>query len=90
MMWGGGWWIAGLIMAAVMVGCMWMMGRMMIGHTSSSNGASERQNADTPEHILANRLASGEIDVEEYERRRDALRRTRGSNRTSSESPTSL
>ena len=32
--------------------------------------------------ILANRLASGEIDVAEYERLRDALHRTSGSPRT--------
>ncbi len=32
--------------------------------------------------LVANRLASGEIDVEEYARLRDALNRTSGSPRT--------
>ena len=34
---------------------------------------------DAPERILARRLASGEIDVAEFERLRDALRRTSNS-----------
>lgn len=80
MMWnddgsGGDWWWLGLlIMAAFMVLCMVMMVRMMShgGHGSSA-GAPPRDRLDTPERTLADRLARGEIDTEEYQRRLGAL-----------------
>ena len=83
MWWGVAWWPAVLIMAVVMILCMVMMARMM-GHgmSGSRNDESERHGPDTADRILANRLASGEINVEEYERLQDALRRTRESART--------
>ena len=70
MMWGmdgGGWWwfvIPGMIVfwVAVIAGA--------AGLFSSTGGRSRRREA---EEILADRLARGEIDVEEYERRKDAL-----------------
>jgi uncharacterized membrane protein len=75
------WWPIGIVF---MIFCVWMMGRMMMGHGmfSSRSDESERPGPDGPERILANRLASGEIDVEEYERLRDALNRTGESPRT--------
>ena len=77
MMW---WWPFG---AVFMIVCMVMMFRMMgaCGMSGSRSYESERERPDA-ERILANRLASGEIDVEEYERLRDALHRTSGSPRT--------
>ena len=80
MMWndngsGGDWWWPGLlIMAAFMVLCMVMMVRMMShgGHRSSA-GAAPQDRPDTPERTLADRLARGEIDTEEYHRRLGAL-----------------
>ncbi len=59
--------------------CMVVMMWMMRGHGMFGSGghASERQRPDTPERTLDNRLASGEIDVDEYRRRRDELHRTR-------------
>jgi uncharacterized membrane protein len=71
------WWPIGIVFVIV---CMVMMGRMM-GHGmfSSPGHGSEGQGPDVPERILANRLASGEIDVEDYERLRDELQRTRES-----------
>lgn len=73
MMWGWGaglWWLVG---AAFMVICMGMMGRMM-GHGHWAQGGHSR--SDDPERTLAERLARGEIDVEEYHRLLEALQRT--------------
>lgn len=69
--WGTGWWW--LVGAGFMVLCMVMMVRMM-GHGPSGHGGHGR--SDDPERTLANRLARGEIDVEEYHRRLETLRRT--------------
>lgn len=76
--WGHGWWWPGLIVMAVfMIICMVMMARMMShGVSRSHNARSEHPRRDVPERTLANRLASGEIDVDEYERLLDALQRT--------------
>jgi hypothetical protein len=41
--------------------------------------ANEQRDEDAPERILAKRLGSGEIDVAEFERRRDALQRAANS-----------
>ena len=69
-----GWWGFG---AVIMVICIILMGRMMMGHGhSSEHGHRSQGESAAPEDRLAERLASGEIDVEEYERRLDALRRT--------------
>lgn len=72
--WGAGWWW--LVGAGFMVICMVMMARMMggMGHGHSGHGSHGR--SDDPERTLANRLARGEINVEEYERLLAALRRT--------------
>ena len=79
--WGAGW---GLVGAVFMVFCMVMMVRMMgMGHSGHS-GDSGHGGSDEPERTLANRLAKGEIDVEEYERLLEALRRTDSSHRASS------
>jgi uncharacterized membrane protein len=76
MMWGWGtgwWWLVG---AGFMVICMLMMVRMMggMGHGHSGHGGHGR--SEDPERTLADRLARGEIDVEEYERLLETLRRT--------------
>jgi uncharacterized membrane protein len=68
--WGTGWWLVG---AVFMVICMVMMGGMM-GHDHSRHG--EHGSRDDPERTLADRLARGEIDLEEYNRLLEALRRT--------------
>jgi putative membrane protein len=83
-MWNGGWgwWGPGLIF---MVFCMVVMWRMMShGHGShrSDTASSGGHGPDPAERILAERLARGEIDVEEYERRLAALHQTSELDRT--------
>jgi putative membrane protein len=77
MMWSGGsggWW---LLAIPLMLICMFVMMRMM-GHRHGAHGAHPGEppapRSGGPERILAERLARGEIDIEEYERRRAALR----------------
>lgn len=72
--WGAGWWLVGAVFIVI---CMVMMGRMMggmMGHGHSGHG--EHGSPDDPERTLANRLARGEIDIEEYNRLLEALRHT--------------
>lgn len=74
MMWGSGWWIFG---ALFMVICMVVMARMMMGHgVHRGHGGTQHGEPDSAERTLDNRLARGEIDIEEYERLRETLRRT--------------
>jgi uncharacterized membrane protein len=76
--WGHSWWWPGIIVMAIfMIICMAMMARMMSrGMPWSRPGNAGQRRPDGPERTLANRLASGEIDVEEYQRRLDALQQT--------------
>ncbi len=73
MMWGGGgWWIVG---ALVMVACIWLMARMMMGHGGSGHEAhgSDHQGSRSAVNILAERFARGEISSEEFEQRKNVL-----------------
>jgi uncharacterized membrane protein len=74
--WGLGWWLLVAVMGAFMVICMVMMVRMMMRHAVPCFHARRSERHEL-ERILSQRLASGEIGVEEYERLRDALRRQR-------------
>jgi putative membrane protein len=80
--WGAGWWLVG---AVFMVICMVMMGRMMggmmMGHGHSAQSGHGHDGNEEPERTLADRLAKGEIDVEEYNRLLETLRRTNNSAR---------
>lgn len=75
-----GWWGFGAVM---MVICIVLMGQMMMGHGHpSEHDHPFHGESAAPEDRLAERLASGEIDVDEYERRLEALRRTDRSTHT--------
>ena len=81
--WGHGWWWPGIVaMAVLMLLCMVMMARMMRHGMSGSQRRQPNARGDVPEHMLASRLASGEIDVHEYERLLDALQRPADSTRS--------
>ena len=69
----GGWWLFAL---PLMIVCMVMMMRMMAhGHGHGAHtGEPGVHRVGPAERILAERLARGEIDTEEYERRLAALR----------------
>jgi putative membrane protein len=75
----GGWWLLAL---PLMIVCMVMMMRMMGHGHGAQTGGSHAHRAGGPERILAERLARGEIDTEEYQGRLDALRATSERDRT--------
>lgn len=72
-----GWWF--LLMVPMMVfmgGMMWMMMRGMMGRGSSSDSCDTPASVvgkENPMDALERRLAEGEISIEDYRARRDAL-----------------
>lgn len=75
-------WLWIVVPAVMVIFCMTMMPSMMrYGRSHSRTGERDlhRPTTDSAERILANRLASGEIDVDEYERLRDTLWKAAGS-----------
>jgi putative membrane protein len=83
MMWSGswGWWGLGLVLGVI------CMAWMMIGHghghgAHGSHGGSHGHRGGGAGRILAERLARGEIDIDEYERRLTALQRAGELDRT--------
>ncbi len=67
-------WLVFAIIAVAMIGGMAMMGRMLMRHGSPRpTWDAGNHDEEPPEQILARRLASGEIDVEEFIRLRDSL-----------------
>lgn len=82
--WVDGWSWPGILIAAVfMIMCVTMMGRMM-GHHMGGRHHHDRQTdrRDDPERVLAQRLARGDIDVDEYDRLLDVVQRPRTPSRT--------
>jgi putative membrane protein len=63
----GGW----IIMAVGMAG-VWVLIALLVVGLIRSDGRSGSE-ASSPREILGRRLARGEIDIEEYQRRLDAL-----------------
>lgn len=71
MMWGSEWWLVGVVM---MIVCVVMMLRMM-GHGHGGHSQGTHEEGRGAEDVLADRLARGEIEVDEYERLLEVLRR---------------
>jgi len=72
---GGHWWawLIGLgVLAVVVVLVVWMVTRLTQAH--SAPASAPQPSRPSAEDVLADRLARGEIDEDEYRRRRDALR----------------
>jgi putative membrane protein len=72
---GGHWWawLIGAVVLVVLVGLIvFALVRMMT--TSNTSGTPGVQSRRSAEDLLAERFARGEIDEDEYRRRRDALR----------------
>ena len=71
---GEGWWVLGIL---VMAACIFMMGRMMMGHGGSKHDAHDGSHHDdamrSAKDILAERFARGEISQDEFEQRRKVL-----------------
>lgn len=75
-----GWWFGGC--ALFMIVCMLFMMPRMMGHHDHWDHGDHRSFGSAwpdPERTLANRLAGGEIDADEYERLRATLDRSNGS-----------
>ena len=73
----GGWWLLAAIPMMLFMGAMmWMMMRGMMGGSSSPNPSAPSNtsvSSETPIEILERRFAEGEISIEEYRARREAL-----------------
>jgi putative membrane protein len=68
---GGWWWLMGigwLVFLALVV----VLGYLLIRHFTQTSGGGQRH--QSAEDVLADRFARGEIDEDEFRRRRDALR----------------
>lgn len=74
---GGGWWLLAAIPMMLFMGAMmWMMMRGMMGGGSSPDSSASSDTStsrETPIEILERRFAEGEISIEEYRTRREAL-----------------
>jgi putative membrane protein len=74
---GSGWWLLAAIPMMVFMGAMmWMMMRGMMGGGSSPDSSTcsdTSASSETPIEILERRFAEGEISIEEYRARREAL-----------------
>lgn len=79
MMWDGGWtWGGWVLMSVMMIGfwalIVWAVLAFVGSFRDREPHESRRPRDLDPEEILAGRFARGEIDVEEYHRRLEALR----------------
>lgn len=79
--WGGWWWPGVVLMAVFMVIFVLVMVRMMrgTGMCGFRMGGSGRHATDDAERVLADRLARGEIDVDEYKRLQEVIGTSRDS-----------
>lgn len=79
--WVHGWgWPGIAVMVPFVIMCVVMMARMM-GHPRHAHGGnSVGERRDAPERVLANRLARGQIDADEYDRLLEVLHRSTHTN----------
>jgi putative membrane protein len=73
---GSGRWWWWLIALAVLVLLIWTIVALLTYRPATSEGrrTSPEPSRSSAEYVLADRLARGEIDADEYRRRRDTLR----------------
>jgi putative membrane protein len=74
----GGWLMMGLFWLLLLAVIVFLVVRLLpgAGQSGAGQGGAERQ--ESPEEILDRRFARGEIDVEAYQKQRDALAQARG------------
>jgi putative membrane protein len=70
----GWWWLMGIGWLVLVVG-MLVIGVLLLRHFTQSNGPAGQPRSNA-EDILAQRFARGEIDEDEFQRRRAALRQS--------------
>ncbi len=68
---GGWWWVMGIGWLLFLAFIGFLVYLVVRHHTDAGSSTARRS---TAEDLLAERLARGEIDEDEYRRRRDALR----------------
>lgn len=68
------WWMIPmmLVMIVAVAGVVWAVVWAIV-RTTAPSGETKKEHEPTPDEILARRLASGEIDADEYHARLDAL-----------------
>lgn len=66
------WFVMPLLMVAFWVAVIWVA--VSVFQRLAGRPSGERDRPERPEEILARRYARGEIDEDEYRRRRDILR----------------
>jgi putative membrane protein len=80
---GWGWLFMAVMMIAFWGGLAWIVANLIrqggVNRGASQSGSAATPTATNPEDILHERFARGEIDVEEYHQRLDAMRAKRTS-----------
>jgi putative membrane protein len=72
---GSGWWIGGLLMTIIFWGAVVLLFLLAVRHFGHHHEAPSNEPAAI--ETLKMRLARGEIDVEEYQRRLELIRNTK-------------
>lgn len=73
---GAGDWIAMSLMMLVLIGALTALGVWLLRTTRSGATHTHAAQAQSAEEVLAGRFSHGEIDEDDYNRRRDVLRNT--------------
>jgi putative membrane protein len=72
---GGNWWWMSIMMFVVLGGFIWLGVTLVrnANRTPHTPGTSTTPTSSTPQELLAERLARGEIEPDDYRQRLDAL-----------------